>query len=183
MRRLAIGQIGRRRKANLGACTNGQDTSSGHALSQSYLSPTSAKNPCHEKTNLASIATRNGIAPKTRIGWSRLKKNLALDSPPQTVYELRIYHTLRRKAGRSAATFSRSHHKTVREARDKERGVLDAYRRSTKGQNARLHPGSPQREAATANWQAFRDDPEWQSVRDKSEANGKIVEKVIPPLW
>lgn len=34
------------------------------------------------------------------------------------------------------------------------------------------------REAATANWQAFRDDPEWQSVRDKSEANGKLVEKI-----
>src|SRR5260370_35354 len=36
----------------------------------------------------------------------------------------------------------------------------------------------PSRDAATANWQAFRDDPEWQSVRDKSEANGKLVEKV-----
>ena len=36
----------------------------------------------------------------------------------------------------------------------------------------------PSREAATANWQAFQDDPEWQSVRDKSEANGKLVEKV-----
>src|SRR5258708_30695864 len=34
------------------------------------------------------------------------------------------------------------------------------------------------REAATANWKAFGDDPEWQSVREKSEANGKIVEKV-----
>jgi hypothetical protein len=36
----------------------------------------------------------------------------------------------------------------------------------------------PIRDAATANWQAFRDDPEWQSVRDKSEANGKLVEKI-----
>ena len=34
------------------------------------------------------------------------------------------------------------------------------------------------REAAVANWKAFGDDPEWQSVRDKSEANGKLVEKV-----
>ena len=34
------------------------------------------------------------------------------------------------------------------------------------------------REAATANWKAFSDDPEWQAARDKSEANGKIVEKV-----
>jgi hypothetical protein len=36
----------------------------------------------------------------------------------------------------------------------------------------------PSREAAAANWKAFGDDLEWQSVRDKSEANGKLVEKV-----
>ncbi len=36
----------------------------------------------------------------------------------------------------------------------------------------------PSREAATANWNAFRDDPEWIAVRDKSEANGKLVERI-----
>jgi hypothetical protein len=36
----------------------------------------------------------------------------------------------------------------------------------------------PSREAATANWKAFQDDPEWQQVRNKSEEGGKIVEKV-----
>lgn len=36
----------------------------------------------------------------------------------------------------------------------------------------------PSREAAEANWKTFRDDPNWQSVRDRSEANGKLVEKV-----
>ena len=36
----------------------------------------------------------------------------------------------------------------------------------------------PSREAAAKNWQAFREDPEWVAVRDKSEANGKIVESV-----
>lgn len=36
----------------------------------------------------------------------------------------------------------------------------------------------PSREAATANWKAFQDDPEWQQVRNKSEENGKLVEKV-----
>ena len=34
------------------------------------------------------------------------------------------------------------------------------------------------REAATANWKAFRDDPEWQKVSKDSEANGKIVKKI-----
>jgi len=35
----------------------------------------------------------------------------------------------------------------------------------------------PSREAATASWKAFQDDPEWQQVRSKSEENGKLVEK------
>jgi hypothetical protein len=33
----------------------------------------------------------------------------------------------------------------------------------------------PSREAAAANWAAFRSDPEWQAVSKASEANGKIV--------
>src|SRR5215469_6819754 len=36
----------------------------------------------------------------------------------------------------------------------------------------------PSREAAAANWKSFQDGPEWKSVREKSEANGKLVEKV-----
>ena len=36
----------------------------------------------------------------------------------------------------------------------------------------------PSREAATANWAAFHDDPEWKQVSAASEANGKLVEKV-----
>jgi hypothetical protein len=34
------------------------------------------------------------------------------------------------------------------------------------------------RDAAKANWDAFRADPEWQKVQKESEANGKIVAKV-----
>jgi NIPSNAP len=34
------------------------------------------------------------------------------------------------------------------------------------------------REAAKANWDGFRADPEWQKVQKESEANGKIVAKV-----
>jgi hypothetical protein len=36
----------------------------------------------------------------------------------------------------------------------------------------------PSREAAKKNWEAFGSDPEWQKVREESEANGKIVTKV-----
>jgi hypothetical protein len=36
----------------------------------------------------------------------------------------------------------------------------------------------PSREEAAANWKSFQDDPEWKSVHEKSEVNGKLVEKV-----
>jgi hypothetical protein len=37
----------------------------------------------------------------------------------------------------------------------------------------------PSREAAKKNWAAFVADPEWQKVQKESEANGKIVNKVV----
>ena len=36
----------------------------------------------------------------------------------------------------------------------------------------------PSREAAAANWKSFQDDPEWKHVKEESEANGKLTEKV-----
>ena len=36
----------------------------------------------------------------------------------------------------------------------------------------------PSREASKSAWKEFQADPEWQRVRNASEANGKLVEKV-----
>jgi hypothetical protein len=36
----------------------------------------------------------------------------------------------------------------------------------------------PNRDAASENWKAFQDDPEWKAVKAKSEENGKLVEKI-----
>ena len=36
----------------------------------------------------------------------------------------------------------------------------------------------PSREAATKNWQAFHDDPEWQKVKAASEAQGPLTTKI-----
>ena len=33
-------------------------------------------------------------------------------------------------------------------------------------------------EGIAANWKSFQDDPEWKSVREKSEVNGKLTEKI-----
>jgi hypothetical protein len=94
------------------------------------------------------------------------------------VYELRIYHTFEGKLDDLLARF-RDHTMKLFE----KHGIKNiAYWTPTddplKGKTLVYILSHPSREAATANWDAFRNDPEWVSVRDKSEANGKIVEKV-----
>jgi hypothetical protein len=95
-----------------------------------------------------------------------------------TVYELRIYHTYEGKLDDLLRRF-RDHTTKLFE----KHGIKNvAYWTPTddplKGKTLVYILAHPSREAATANWKAFQNDPEWQSVRDKSEANGKIVEKV-----
>ena len=95
-----------------------------------------------------------------------------------TVYELRIYHTYEGKLDDLLRRF-REHTMKIFE----RHGIKNiAYWTPTddplKGKTLVYIISHPSREAATANWKAFGDDPEWQKVRDASEANGKIVEKV-----
>jgi hypothetical protein len=102
----------------------------------------------------------------------------SLPESSATVYELRIYHAaegkldalLARFRDHTMALFEKHHIKNV------------AYWLPTddplKGKTLVYMLAHPSREAATANWQSFRDDPEWQRVKSQSEANGPLVEKV-----
>lgn len=98
--------------------------------------------------------------------------------PSTTVYELRVYHTFEGKLDDLLRRF-REHTMQLFE----KHGIKNvAYWIPTddplKGKTLFYILAHTSREAATSNWQAFRDDPEWKSVQAKSEANGKIVEKV-----
>ena len=95
-----------------------------------------------------------------------------------TVYELRVYHTYEGKLDDLLRRF-REHTMQIFE----KHGIHNvAYWTPAddplKGRTLFYILAHPSREAATANWKAFRDDPEWQEVQKKSEANGKLVEKV-----
>jgi hypothetical protein len=95
-----------------------------------------------------------------------------------TVYELRVYHTYEGKLDELLTRF-REHTMQLFE----KHGIKNvAYWTPTdepsKGNTLIYILAHPSRDAAKANWQAFRDDPEWQRARDASEANGKIVEKL-----
>ena len=94
------------------------------------------------------------------------------------VYELRIYHVnegklddlLRRFRDHTIALFNKHHMKSL--------AFWTPTDDPLKGKTLVYILEHPSREAATSNWQAFRDDPEWQSVRDKSEVNGKLADHI-----
>ena len=92
------------------------------------------------------------------------------------VFELRVYHTYEGKLDGLLARF-RDHTMTI----FKRHGIESvAYWVPTdeplKDKTLFYIVKHPSREAATANWAAFRADPEWQKVSAASEANGKLVE-------
>jgi len=100
------------------------------------------------------------------------------DGATEGVFELRVYHALPGKLPDLLARF-RDHTTKLFERHglhnvaywtpvdepDKSKTLIYILRH-------------PSREAAAANWKAFQDDPEWKSVKEKSEANGPLVEKI-----
>lgn len=94
------------------------------------------------------------------------------------VYELRIYHAAE---GKLDALLTRFRDHTMRLF--EKHGIKNvAYWLPTddplKGKTLVYMLAHPSREAATTNWKSFQDDPDWQTVKSQSEANGKLVEKV-----
>jgi hypothetical protein len=102
-------------------------------------------------------------------------------SPAQgstTVYELRVYHAAPGKLGELLTRFREHTVKLFDRHGMKSVAYWTPLDEPQKNDTLVYILQHPSREAAAANWKAFGDDPEWQSVRDKSEANGKLVEKV-----
>jgi hypothetical protein len=95
-----------------------------------------------------------------------------------TVYELRVYHTYEGKLDDLLRRFREHTTKLFEKHGIKNVAYWTPTDDPVKGKTLIYILAHPSREAATANWKAFREDPEWLSVRDKSEENGKIVEKV-----
>ena len=84
------------------------------------------------------------------------------------VYELRVYHAAPGKLGGLLARF-----------RDHTTKLFETHGMKVDRSNMLIYIlQHPSREAATANWKSFQDDQEWKRVKDESEANGKLVEKI-----
>ena len=96
----------------------------------------------------------------------------------ETVYELRIYHAAPGKLDELLARFRDHTDKLFARHGMKSVAYWTPVDEPQKGNTLIYILQHPSREAATANWKAFQDDPEWKSVKAKSEENGKLAEKI-----
>jgi len=108
--------------------------------------------------------------------WAALQSKA--DSASTTVYELRVYHTYEGKLNDLLKRFREHTTKLFEKHGMKNVAYWTPLDEPAKSSTLIYILAHPSREAAAANWKAFQDDPDWKSVRDKSEENGKIVEKV-----
>jgi hypothetical protein len=94
------------------------------------------------------------------------------------VYELRVYHAAQGKLGDLLTRFREHTIKLFDRHGMKSVAYWTPLDEPEKSNTLIYILYHPSREAATANWKSFQDDPEWKSVHDKSEVNGKLVDKV-----
>ena len=97
---------------------------------------------------------------------------------PTVVYELRIYHVVPGKMESLVARFRDHTMKLFANHGIKSVAYWTALDEPVKSSTFFYILEHPSREAAAANWKAFQDDPEWKSVKAKSEENGNLVEKI-----
>jgi hypothetical protein len=111
--------------------------------------------------------------------WAAAQPEMAgPEAPASTVYELRVYHANEGKLDDLLKRF-REHTTRIFEKHGmKNVAYWTPLDDPLKGGTLIYVLAHPSREAAVSNWKAFSDDPEWQKVRDASEVNGKLVEKV-----
>lgn len=106
------------------------------------------------------------------------RENPTSDSASTGVFELRVYHAAAGKLGELEARF-RDHTIKIFERHGMKSVAYWTPMDDPDKSNTLIYIlQHPSREAAAANWKAFQDDPEWKSVKERSEANGKLVEKV-----
>jgi hypothetical protein len=95
-----------------------------------------------------------------------------------TVYELRVYHAAPGKLGELLARFRTHTTKLFEKHGMKNIAYWTPLDDPDSGNMLIYILQHPSREAATANWKSFQDDPEWKRVKEESEASGKLTEKI-----
>lgn len=100
------------------------------------------------------------------------------DPADTTTYELRVYHAAEGKLDDLLKRFRERTTKLFEKHGMKNVAYWTPMDEPSKSNTLIYILAHPSREAAAANWKAFQADPDWIAVKEKSEANGKLVEKV-----
>jgi hypothetical protein len=130
-----------------------------------------------KRTTLLQSIPAAALIPSALFAASRREHQEGMPAST-TVYELRVYHTFPGKLPDLLARFREHTVKLFEKHGIKNVAYWTPVDEPGKSSTLVYVIQHPSREAAAANWKAFQDDPEWVSVRDKSEANGKLVEKI-----
>ncbi|HET7891254.1 MAG TPA: NIPSNAP family protein [Candidatus Sulfotelmatobacter sp.] len=110
--------------------------------------------------------------------WAAAKRDNSSAATATGVYELRVYHAAAGKLPDLLARFREHTIKIFDRHGMKSIAYWTPVDEPDKSNTLFYILYHPSREAAAANWKSFQDDPEWKSVHEKSEANGKLVDKV-----
>lgn len=129
------------------------------------------------RTLLQSISVAAFVSPGAwATAGSGLKGGGAANS--DVVYELRAYHAAAGKLNDLLARFRDHTDKLFARHGMKSVAYWVPVDEPAKSNSLIYILQHPSREAAAANWKSFQDDPEWKSVKAKSEENGSLVDKV-----
>lgn len=110
--------------------------------------------------------------------WAAAQQESTSKKASTVVYELRIYHASPGKLQDLLARFRDHTVKLFERHGIKSVAYWTPTDEPQKSNTLIYMLQHPSREEATANWKSFRDDPEWKSVKEKSEVNGSLTEKV-----
>ncbi|HVW00439.1 MAG TPA: NIPSNAP family protein [Planctomycetaceae bacterium] len=107
-----------------------------------------------------------------------MSASTAAETSGARVFELRIYTAAPGKLDALNARF-RDHTLRLFEKHGMKNVVYLVPTEEPKSQNTLVYLLSHEsRAAADKSWDAFRKDPEWQKVKEESERDGKLVDKV-----
>jgi hypothetical protein len=110
--------------------------------------------------------------------WAASQQDNANPTAATAVYELRVYHAAPGKLGDLLSRFREHTTKIFDRHGMKSVAYWTPLDEPDKSNTLIYILQHPSREAAAANWKSFQDDPEWKAVKEKSEANGKLTEKI-----
>jgi hypothetical protein len=137
----------------------------------------SARIPAVKRRTLLQALPAAAFLPASL--WAAAQQDNA--NPAQAsigVYELRVYHAAPGKLGELLTRFREHTIKLFDRHGMNSIAYWTPLDEPQKSDTLIYILQHPSREAAAANWKSFQDDPEWKSVHDKSEVNGKLVDKV-----